>query len=147
MARARGRHEPPAAHRRRGRCAARRARGARGPACGKGLRAGGERGQRTAGPAARGPGGEMSPPRHRGVPRIFRGAAAVVLITVLPSAARALDVPALTGRVVDGAGVLGTEARQRIEAQLQAHEARTTDQVAVLTVPSLGGETVEGYAE
>jgi len=59
----------------------------------------------------------------------------------------AADVPALTGRVVDGAGVLSAPARARIEAALRAHEERTTDQVAVLTVPALGGESIEGYAE
>lgn len=61
--------------------------------------------------------------------------------------AAAVEVPFLTGRVVDDAGVLGTPARERIEALLKAHEERTTNQVVVLTIASLEGETIEAFAE
>jgi uncharacterized protein len=45
--------------------------------------------------------------------------------------ASALDVPALTGRVVDLAHVLTTDERGSLSAALQSHEERTGNQVAV----------------
>ena len=56
------------------------------------------------------------------------------------------EVPYLTGRVVDEAGILSPAARERIEAALATHEENTTNQVAVLTVPSLGSDSVEEFA-
>ena len=58
----------------------------------------------------------------------------------------ATDVPYLTGRVVDNAELLSAGARSRITEVLQAHEQRTTNQVAVLTVRSLEGQSVEEFA-
>jgi uncharacterized protein len=54
--------------------------------------------------------------------------------------------PQLTGRVVDAANILKPEGRSGLEQKLKAHEDKTTDQVVVATVPSLGGLTVEDYA-
>jgi len=59
---------------------------------------------------------------------------------------RAADVPFLTGRVVDDANILSPDARARLTAALKAHEDATTNQVVVLTVPTIGGESVEEYA-
>ena len=72
----------------------------------------------------------------------------LVALLALPAAVRAqnTEVPYLTGRVVDNAEILKPETRRRITAELQAHEKKTTNQVAVLTVPTLGGESVEEYA-
>jgi uncharacterized protein len=76
--------------------------------------------------------------------------AALVLAAplLLPLAGRAqgAEIPYLTGRVVDNAEILKPETRQRISAELQAHEKKSTNQVVVLTVPTLGGESVEEYA-
>lgn len=74
--------------------------------------------------------------------------AAALLAAFLTAApgARAAEVPYLTGRVVDEAGILSPAARERIEATLATHEKTTTNQVAVLTVPGLGGDSVEGFA-
>jgi uncharacterized protein len=58
----------------------------------------------------------------------------------------AIDVPFLTGRVVDNAEILKPATRERLVAQLKALEDRTTNQVAVLTVPTLEGESVEDFA-
>jgi uncharacterized protein len=55
-------------------------------------------------------------------------------------------VPPLTGRVVDRADVLSTETEQALTQALAAHEAATSNQIVVLTVPSLEGETVERAA-
>ena len=62
-------------------------------------------------------------------------------------AALAADVPYLSGRIVDNAEILGAETKRKLTEQLKAHEAETSNQIAVLTVPSLEGESVESYAE
>ena len=58
----------------------------------------------------------------------------------------AADVPYLTGRVVDNAEILKPATRERITALSKAHEDKSTDQIVVLTVPTLDGESVEEYA-
>ncbi len=60
--------------------------------------------------------------------------------------ALAADVPYLTGRITDNAELLGAGTKQNLNALLKAHEAETGNQVAVLTVNSLEGESVEEYA-
>ncbi|SFL26171.1 TPM domain-containing protein [Methylobacterium pseudosasicola] len=57
-----------------------------------------------------------------------------------------LTFPPLTGRVVDGAGILTEDQRTALEAKLKAQEDKTSDQVVVATVPNLQGTTVEDYA-
>ena len=64
----------------------------------------------------------------------------------LSLAAAAADVPYLTGRVVDEANILSAGARQSITQLSERHEKATGNQVAVLTMPTLGGESIEGYA-
>lgn len=58
----------------------------------------------------------------------------------------AVDVPFLTGRVTDNAQILSDETRKTITANLKAHEEKTTNQIAVLTVPTLEGVSIEEYA-
>lgn len=53
--------------------------------------------------------------------------------------------PALTGRIVDEAGLLSPEARTAIEAQLADLEQKSTDQLAVVTVRSLQDYPIEDY--
>jgi uncharacterized protein len=76
--------------------------------------------------------------------------AGAVLTLILAGAAVAqtgrLSFPALTGRVVDAANILKPEDRAALEQKLKAHEDKTTDQVVVATVPSLGGTSPEDYA-
>ncbi len=71
---------------------------------------------------------------------------AVLLALPLVGQAQQADVPYLTGRVVDNAEVLKADTRRGLAEQLQAHEQKTTNQVAVLTVPTIHGESVEEYA-
>jgi uncharacterized protein len=52
----------------------------------------------------------------------------------------------LTGRVVDQANVLPPDAEARITQRLEAHEAASGQQFAVLTVPSLQGDPLEDYS-
>lgn len=58
----------------------------------------------------------------------------------------ALDVPYLSGRVVDTAQLLSPETTKSLTEQLQDHETRTGNQIAVLTLPTLAGESIEGFA-
>lgn len=60
--------------------------------------------------------------------------------------ALALEVPPLTGRIVDSADLLPADLETTLSADLQAHEIRTTNQVAVLTVPSLQGDSLEDFS-
>jgi len=60
--------------------------------------------------------------------------------------ALAADVPYLSGRVVDDAEILKPATRDRLTAELKAHEQATGNQIAVLTVPTIGDESVEQYA-
>ena len=66
------------------------------------------------------------------------------LLAAAPGAA--LEVPYLSGRVNDTAGMIPAETAQRIEAKLAALEESTGAQMAVLTIPSLEGEVLEQYA-
>jgi uncharacterized protein len=56
------------------------------------------------------------------------------------------EFPALSGRVVDDAGVLDASTREQLRAKLAALEARSGIQVVVATVKSLNGNAVEDYA-
>jgi uncharacterized protein len=58
----------------------------------------------------------------------------------------ALEVPYLTGRVNDYAGLLSAEQRENLEVFLAELERATSAQVAVLTIPSLEGEVLEDYS-
>jgi uncharacterized protein len=64
----------------------------------------------------------------------------------LASLVFALDVPPLTGRVVDLAQVLPADVAVSLARDLEAHEARTSNQVAVLILPSLEGEPLESFS-
>lgn len=71
----------------------------------------------------------------------------LALLFLLPLAVQAQgEVPALQGRVNDYANLISPDQKQRIEAQLAQFEQQTGNQVAVLTVETLNGEDIEGYA-
>ena len=52
----------------------------------------------------------------------------------------------LTGYVSDFANILSPGDRAAIDAEIGAFEATTSAEIAVVTVPSLGGDTVDNYA-
>lgn len=58
----------------------------------------------------------------------------------------ALDVPPLTGRVVDLAHVLPAEIAASLTRDLEAHEIKTSNQVVVLVLPSLDGDPLEEFS-
>src|SRR5262249_17591436 len=53
--------------------------------------------------------------------------------------------PALTGRVVDQANLLDPVQKQALTADLEALEKKSSDQVVVVTIPSLQGYAIEDY--
>jgi uncharacterized protein len=73
----------------------------------------------------------------------------VALLAVLAtvSIAQEADIPYLTGRITDNAQILSEETNKSLSESLKAHEERTTNQIAILTVPTLNGESIEDYAD
>ncbi|GJM03483.1 MAG: hypothetical protein DHS20C08_19840 [Rhodomicrobium sp.] len=53
--------------------------------------------------------------------------------------------PALTGRVVDAANILSPQDEAELTEILQKLEGRSTDQIVVVTVPSLNGISIDDY--
>jgi uncharacterized protein len=71
---------------------------------------------------------------------------AVVLLLILASIALCAEVPPLRGRVNDYAQILSRDLARSLENQLDQFEKQTGHQVAVLTVPTLAGEDIEGFS-
>ncbi len=70
----------------------------------------------------------------------------VIVFLLAAFSAGAVEIPYLTGRVTDNARILSDEAIRSISARLKAHEDKTTNQIAVLTVETLEGASIEDYA-
>jgi len=58
----------------------------------------------------------------------------------------ALDIPYLSGRVVDNAGIINTRDETIISNSLKLHEKKTSNQIVVLTIDSLKEESLDGFA-
>jgi uncharacterized protein len=67
----------------------------------------------------------------------------LAFLLILP--ALALDFPALTGRVVDEANILDPSTRAALTDKLAALEAKSTDQLVVVTLKSLQGTSIEDF--
>ncbi len=70
---------------------------------------------------------------------------ALLLSLLLAGAAQALTFPALTGRVVDDAGILDPATKAALERKLAEFETKTTGQLVVVTLKSLQGTSIEDY--
>lgn len=64
--------------------------------------------------------------------------------TQVPQAASS-EFPALTGRVVDEAGILDAPTREALTQALADLEAKSSDQIVVVTLRSLRGTSIEDY--
>lgn len=87
----------------------------------------------------------LHPQPHRGWggwrwPALFLAA----LLFALPVLAQSL--PALTGRVVDNAGMIDPAEESTLVSTLEAFEQKSSDQIVVATVESLDGDAIEPYA-
>ncbi|WP_315329007.1 TPM domain-containing protein [Treponema socranskii] len=67
----------------------------------------------------------------------------LLLIAAFPLSA--LDVPPLTGRVVDNAGLLSSSEKEELSSCLESLEDTTGAQIAVLTVATLAGDSLESF--
>jgi len=70
--------------------------------------------------------------------------ALLLLVAVIPAAA--LEVPRLTGRVNDYAGMLASSTVSQLEGVLAELERTDSTQIVVLTVPSLQGDSLEDFS-
>jgi uncharacterized protein len=70
----------------------------------------------------------------------------ILLMLFVPFRAYALDVPPLRGHVNDYAGILSASAAQDLEARLASFEKTDSTQIAVLTIPSLEGDSLEDFS-
>ena len=75
-----------------------------------------------------------------------RQAIAAPVESAVANEAKTIAFPALSGRVVDQAGLLGDGAEARLTALSAELERRTTDQLVVVTIPSLEGRPIEDYS-
>jgi len=78
------------------------------------------------------------------ISRLCVGTFAALAVAVAASYA-ALSFPALTGRVVDDAGILAPSTRDTLTTLLAEHEQQTGNQVVVVTLKSLQGTSIEQY--
>jgi uncharacterized protein len=70
----------------------------------------------------------------------------IITLLLFPGYLLALEVPPLTGRVNDQARMLTPESLQRLEQKLAAFEGETSNQVVVLTIPSLQGDDIDQFS-
>jgi uncharacterized protein len=84
------------------------------------------------------------------LPRLMRNSL-LALLLMLSAALQAqaqqlVAVPALSGHVVDQAGMLDAGQRQRLDAVLADYDAKSGSQIAVLIVKSTEPEVIEQYS-
>ncbi|GGE27452.1 hypothetical protein GCM10007276_00810 [Agaricicola taiwanensis] len=72
---------------------------------------------------------------------------ALVIAVVAPATAQDRDpsFPQLTGRVVDAAGLLSPQDETELDSKLHGHEEKTTNQLVVVTLPSLQGYDIADF--
>jgi uncharacterized protein len=83
------------------------------------------------------------PAGQRGVRKL---STLLAFLFFLPLAAFAASLPALTGRVVDNAGMIDAATEVLLTQKLTDFEKKGSDQIVVATIPSLDGEAIEPYA-
>jgi uncharacterized protein len=72
-------------------------------------------------------------------------AAALLCATLIDAAVAVPKFPALTGRIVDEAGILSGQDYAALNEELAGIEKASTDQVVVVTLKSLQGYTIEDF--
>ncbi len=77
---------------------------------------------------------------------MLRGALLLLIVLLLPVAALAdPPIPALSGRVVDQAGILDAASQARLTQELADYEKSTSTQIVVVTLPDLQGYPIEDW--
>ncbi len=70
---------------------------------------------------------------------VFWAAAATV-------SAQVSEIPFLTGRITDNAEILTPDSRERISEVMRIYEQNTSNQIAILTMPSLENGSIEEFS-
>lgn len=78
--------------------------------------------------------------------RCWLTAFACFIFVAIAQAQSSKPVPKLTGRIVDLADMVTAADEANLAARLAAHEQKTGNQIAVLTILSLNGEVLEDYS-
>lgn len=86
-------------------------------------------------------------PQSRAILHGLLGALALAFCVtcLLPAAEAEPNFPALTGRVVDDANLLSPDDEQALTETLKQLEEKSSDQLVVVTLPSLQGYTIEDF--
>lgn len=85
------------------------------------------------------------------IQKLFRFFLPLLLVVFFATAflnksfAQTISLPAPTGFVNDFANVLSSGQKQALESQLQSYEQQTTNEISVVTVKSLHGDTIDDY--
>lgn len=70
------------------------------------------------------------------------------ILLLLPAVSLAFTVPTKpTGFVQDYAKMLSADQVSQLETKLEAFEKQTTDEIAVVTIPSLDGDVIENITQ
>jgi uncharacterized protein len=88
----------------------------------------------------------MGSPTRKGCVALCLLAFVMVLAPGAAHAAELEPVPRLEGRVTDIANVLSAADRERLAGILARYEQETFHQLAILTVPTLSGESIESFS-
>ncbi|MDD5284389.1 MAG: TPM domain-containing protein [Desulfuromonadaceae bacterium] len=70
----------------------------------------------------------------------------IITLILFPLQLMALDAPPLAGRINDQAGMLSPETKQILEQKLAVFERDTSNQIALLTIPSLQGDDIDQFS-
>lgn len=69
-----------------------------------------------------------------------------LVLCTLPARAQGFEVPANAGWVTDRAGLLSPEEERALEALMESYRVGSGQEVALLTLPDLGGRAIEDVA-
>src|SRR5688500_20157663 len=78
--------------------------------------------------------------------RLLLAGLALLLGLGITATAPALDVPPLRGRINDYAGMLPADKARQLDERLASFERETGHQIALLTIPSLEGDSLEDFS-
>lgn len=76
---------------------------------------------------------------------LLQRATVILMLLLFSTTVMAFNFPPLTDRVIDQANLLSLQTKANLIATLKANEDKTTDQVAIVTINSLEGRSIEEY--
>ncbi len=71
---------------------------------------------------------------------------ALALVALASARAQVAEVPFLTGRITDNAEILTPQTRERLTGIIRAHEQSTSNEIAILTLPSFESGSIDEFA-